>query len=181
VTVVLITCSYREQEFVRVGYYVNNEYEEEYDPEHPPRPVDVAKLQRNILADKPRVTRFPINWGPTAGPGEQIPGDMGLDVAAEGAEGEDDDGLNGGYLDEDEEEDDDEEEEGEGGRDAVMEQVTSHFEDGMDISSPSPSGRGPVPRLGPGATSMLTSPPGPIAAASLSAPFMQQLMGPNAS
>lgn len=26
VTVILITCSYREQEFVRVGYYVNNEY-----------------------------------------------------------------------------------------------------------------------------------------------------------
>jgi len=26
VTVVLITCSYREKEFVRIGYYVNNEY-----------------------------------------------------------------------------------------------------------------------------------------------------------
>jgi hypothetical protein len=26
VTVVLITCSYREREFVRIGYYVNNEY-----------------------------------------------------------------------------------------------------------------------------------------------------------
>ena len=25
VTVVLITCSYREKEFVRIGYYVNNE------------------------------------------------------------------------------------------------------------------------------------------------------------
>jgi len=26
VTVVLITCSYKEKEFVRIGYYVNNEY-----------------------------------------------------------------------------------------------------------------------------------------------------------
>ncbi len=26
VTVVLLTCSYREQEFIRVGYYVSNEF-----------------------------------------------------------------------------------------------------------------------------------------------------------
>lgn len=26
VTVVLVTCSYKEREFVRIGYYVNNEY-----------------------------------------------------------------------------------------------------------------------------------------------------------
>ena len=63
VTVILITCSYRDQEFVRVGYYVNNEYMEEYDPENPPRPIDINKLQRSILADKPRVTRFPVEWG----------------------------------------------------------------------------------------------------------------------
>lgn len=63
VTVILITCSYREQEFVRVGYYVNNEYSEPFDPENPPRPVDMSKLVRNILADKPRVTRFPVDWG----------------------------------------------------------------------------------------------------------------------
>lgn len=30
VTVVLLTCSYRNQEFIRVGYFVNNEYD---DPE----------------------------------------------------------------------------------------------------------------------------------------------------
>ena len=63
VTVVLVTCSYKEQEFVRVGYYVNNEYTEEYDPEvGPPSPLDMTKVVRQILADKPRVTRFPINW-----------------------------------------------------------------------------------------------------------------------
>jgi len=64
VTVILVTCSYREEEFVRVGYYVNNEYSEEYDEEAgPPMPLDMGKVVRTILADKPRVTRFPINWG----------------------------------------------------------------------------------------------------------------------
>ncbi|KAL7521492.1 hypothetical protein ACHAWX_006162 [Stephanocyclus meneghinianus] len=64
VTVVLVTCSYREKEFVRVGYYVNNEYEEPYDEDvGPPRPLDMTKIRRNVLAEKPRVTRFPIHWG----------------------------------------------------------------------------------------------------------------------
>ena len=40
VTVVLLTCSYKDREFVRVGYYVNNEYTEEEMRENPPtRPV----------------------------------------------------------------------------------------------------------------------------------------------
>mmetsp|Transcript_17497 Transcript_17497/g.25538 ORF Transcript_17497/g.25538 Transcript_17497/m.25538 type:complete len:226 (+) Transcript_17497:303-980(+) len=64
VTVILVTCSYREKEFLRVGYYVNNEYTEEYNEETgPPKPLDFKKVCRTILADKPRVTRFPINWG----------------------------------------------------------------------------------------------------------------------
>lgn len=36
VTVVLLTCSYRNKEFIRVGYYVNNEYEEPEMKEEPP-------------------------------------------------------------------------------------------------------------------------------------------------
>ena len=64
VTVVLVTCSYREKEFVRVGYYVNNEYTEQYDEEAgPPKPLDMNKVRRSVLAEKPRVTRFPICWG----------------------------------------------------------------------------------------------------------------------
>lgn len=64
VTVVLITCSYMEQEFVKIGYYVNNEYNHpSYDPEGPlPTSVDVQYLFRNILADKPIVTRINIDW-----------------------------------------------------------------------------------------------------------------------
>ena len=64
VTVILVTVSYREKEFIRVGYYVNNEYTEEYDPEvGPPKPLDMDKVVRTILAEKPRVTKFPIPWG----------------------------------------------------------------------------------------------------------------------
>ena len=60
----LVTCSYREKEFVRVGYYVNNEYTEEFDEEvGPPKPLDMNKVRRSVLAEKPRVTRFPIQWG----------------------------------------------------------------------------------------------------------------------
>jgi histone chaperone ASF1 len=86
VTVVLVTCSYKEREFVRVGYYVNNEYhdpnapppvpkpavaeeggedaeEAEAPPLNIPNPIPLEYIQRQILADKPRVTKFPIPWG----------------------------------------------------------------------------------------------------------------------
>lgn len=62
VTVVLLTCSYRQQEFIRVGYYVNNEYIDPELRENPPQEPDFDQLQRNILATCPRVTRFKIDW-----------------------------------------------------------------------------------------------------------------------
>ncbi|KAJ0042967.1 hypothetical protein Pint_18691 [Pistacia integerrima] len=67
VTVLLLTCSYLGQEFVRVGYYVNNDYEDEQLKEEPPPKVMIDKVQRNILSDKPRVTKFPINFHPEDG------------------------------------------------------------------------------------------------------------------
>jgi len=63
VTVVLLTCGYNTQEFIRVGYYVNNEYGDPELKETPPTTPDYSKLQRNILATCPRVTRFRIDWG----------------------------------------------------------------------------------------------------------------------
>ncbi|CAK9199701.1 unnamed protein product [Sphagnum troendelagicum] len=60
VTVLLLTCSYVGQEFIRVGYYVSNEYIDESLREEPPAKVLIHRVQRNILADKPRVTKFPI-------------------------------------------------------------------------------------------------------------------------
>ncbi|XP_022152274.1 histone chaperone ASF1B-like [Momordica charantia] len=64
VTVLLLTCSYMGQEFIRVGYYVNNDYDDEQLREEPPPKVQIDRIQRNILADKPRVTKFPINFHP---------------------------------------------------------------------------------------------------------------------
>ena len=103
VTVILIEGFYREDMFLRVGYYVSTEYvgqapmpappkeegmdiensegeedndEEEDDAEETEnKPMDVvdpavavkhiniADVKRNILADKPRVTCLPIDWG----------------------------------------------------------------------------------------------------------------------
>nr|CAI6767330.1 CBM_HP1_G0024400.mRNA.1.CDS.1 [Saccharomyces cerevisiae] len=40
--------------------YVNNEYDEEELRENPPAKVQVDHIVRNILAEKPRVTRFNI-------------------------------------------------------------------------------------------------------------------------
>ena len=62
VTVVLITASYRDQEFVRVGYYVNNQYEDPEMRENPPAEPLFDKLIRTIASDQPRVTKFKINW-----------------------------------------------------------------------------------------------------------------------
>ncbi|KAL0332446.1 UNVERIFIED_CONTAM: putative histone chaperone ASF1A [Sesamum calycinum] len=64
VTVLLLTCSYMGQEFVRVGYYVNNDYDDEQLREEPPQKILIDRIQRNILSDKPRVTKFPINFHP---------------------------------------------------------------------------------------------------------------------
>ncbi|KAL3636026.1 ASF1 anti-silencing function 1 [Castilleja foliolosa] len=71
VTVLLLTCSYQGQEFIRVGYYVNNDYEDEQLKEEPPQKVLLDKVQRNILADKPRVTKFPINFHPEKNQNEE--------------------------------------------------------------------------------------------------------------
>lgn len=62
VTVILLTCSFRNQEFIRVGYYVSNAYEDPEKMENPPSPPELHNLRRHILADKPRVTRFDIKW-----------------------------------------------------------------------------------------------------------------------
>ncbi len=68
VTVILITASYRGQEFARVGYYVNNEYDDPELKDNPPAEPQFNKLVRTIAADQPRVTKFKINWEPvTAG------------------------------------------------------------------------------------------------------------------
>ncbi|KAH9905866.1 histone deposition protein Asf1 [Xylariomycetidae sp. FL2044] len=91
VTVVLLTCAYDGREFIRVGYYVNNEYEsEELAADLPAKPI-VEKIRRNVLADKPRVTRFAIKWdseasAPPEFPPEQPEADLNADEEEYGAE-----------------------------------------------------------------------------------------------
>ncbi|VAH22467.1 unnamed protein product [Triticum turgidum subsp. durum] len=58
---------------MRVGYYVNNDYDEEQLREEPPAKLLLDRVQRNILADKPRVTKFPINFHPEPGTSAEQP------------------------------------------------------------------------------------------------------------
>lgn len=48
VTVVLITCTYQGQEFIRIGYYVNNEYTDPEQRENPPLKPDYAKVMHTF-------------------------------------------------------------------------------------------------------------------------------------
>jgi len=91
VTVVLLTCAYDGREFIRVGYYVNNEYEDEELIANPPAQPILEKIRRNMLADKPRVTRFAIKWdseasAPAEFPPEQPEADLQADEEEYGAE-----------------------------------------------------------------------------------------------
>ncbi|KAI3531462.1 ASF1 like histone chaperone [Colletotrichum lupini] len=91
VTVILLTCAYDGREFVRVGYYVNNEYDsEELNAEPPSKPI-IERVKRNVLAEKPRVTRFAIKWdndaaAPAEFPPEQPEADLVPDEDEYGAE-----------------------------------------------------------------------------------------------
>ncbi|KAF8626047.1 hypothetical protein AX15_005135 [Amanita polypyramis BW_CC] len=67
VAALILTGSYREQEFVRVGYYQNTEYDNEEMKESPPQKIIFERLVRDINA-KPRVTRFQIKWDVTPPP-----------------------------------------------------------------------------------------------------------------
>ncbi|ODQ66202.1 histone deposition protein Asf1 [Nadsonia fulvescens var. elongata DSM 6958] len=99
VTVILLSCSYSGREFVRVGYYVNNEYDTEELRLNPPSKVQVDHVARNILAEKPRVTRFNIVWdNETTAIDEFPPEQQEADLA------EDDEEMYAAEEDDDEEE-----------------------------------------------------------------------------
>ncbi|BEI84118.1 hypothetical protein CcaverHIS002_0407220 [Cutaneotrichosporon cavernicola] len=82
VTVIIITASYRDKEFVRVGYYVSTYYEDEALKENPPKQVIWEQVHRNVLIEKPKVTRFQNPW------------DSGA-VSAEGYDGGDEQQMSG--------------------------------------------------------------------------------------
>ncbi|KAH7882690.1 anti-silence-domain-containing protein [Phlebopus sp. FC_14] len=61
VAALILTGSYKDQEFVRVGYYQNTEYDNEEMKEAKPTPIVFERLVRDI-STKLRVTRFQIKW-----------------------------------------------------------------------------------------------------------------------
>lgn len=109
VTVILLSCSYADREFVRVGYYVNNEYDSEELRENPPAKVQVEHVVRNILAEKPRVTRFNIVWDNEGSNPDEYPPNQEIndeeEEEEENEEEEEDEELDVEGENEDEEED----------------------------------------------------------------------------
>jgi len=77
VAALILTGSYKDQEFVRVGYYQNTEYDNEEMKENPPKDIDFQKLVRDI-SKKPRVTRFQIKW-------DVVPQQQGMTAAGAAA------------------------------------------------------------------------------------------------
>ena len=59
---VLLTCSYRTAEFIRIGYYVSNDYTDPDMKENNPSPPKMDQLQRNILATNPRLNIEKKEW-----------------------------------------------------------------------------------------------------------------------
>ncbi|KAJ1718327.1 Histone chaperone asf1, partial [Coemansia biformis] len=139
VTIILLTCSYMGKMFERIGYYVDNAYMDQAMQADPPKAPVPEKLFRNILADKPRVTRYAINWDdPTKE--EQPPVLMGDDEEADDdvhvMEASDDNGGDNEGEGEDNDagldEEDDEDEKGEVDLDMTEEQDEAELMSGSD-------------------------------------------------
>ena len=50
------------KEFIRIGYYVNVDYNDEAMRADPPSTPQIALLYRTVVIDHPRVTRFPNDF-----------------------------------------------------------------------------------------------------------------------
>ncbi|CEL99624.1 unnamed protein product [Vitrella brassicaformis CCMP3155] len=96
-TVVIITAAYNEQEFLRVGYYLNNFYEDEALDANPPEDPVPDKLTRSILSDKPRVVMKNIRWtDEQEDPNAFVPPPQHLVEAAQAQQQQQGDGSSGG-------------------------------------------------------------------------------------
>lgn len=135
VTVILLTCSYREKEFIRIGYFVKNDYEgienvEDYPSE---KEIVISKISRTILQDHPRVTRFDIAWDEPEGKNpdmEQFIAENNNLMKQDNLELENDDALvNDDMEDENEEEEEEEEEENSGPEEGSESEAEEEDED----------------------------------------------------
>jgi len=82
VTVILLSCFYHEKEFIRIGYYINTEYDAPELMESPPEQILYERLVRNILVDKPRVTRYQIDWADNSAAAVAMAGEMTTETPA---------------------------------------------------------------------------------------------------
>eukprot|EP01100_Stratorugosa_tubuloviscum_P006107 TRINITY_DN2650_c0_g3_i1.p1 TRINITY_DN2650_c0_g3~~TRINITY_DN2650_c0_g3_i1.p1 ORF type:complete len:155 (-),score=71.13 TRINITY_DN2650_c0_g3_i1:106-570(-) len=62
VSVLMISCAYKNQDFVHIGFFVRNEYDNQEMMDEPPTVPDYSKVQRAILIEQPRQTRLDISW-----------------------------------------------------------------------------------------------------------------------
>ena len=70
VTALIISASFKNKEFFRAGYFVYNTldsvefYQKDINYQEIPQyaQVDISKVYRNILADKPRIVRYSADW-----------------------------------------------------------------------------------------------------------------------
>lgn len=72
-TGVLLTCSYRDQMFVSVGYYVTNAYDDAELVDSPPDSIVVPKLSRTVQEARVRVFHANISWDRDDGDDESAP------------------------------------------------------------------------------------------------------------
>ncbi|KAK5978155.1 Histone chaperone asf-1 [Trichostrongylus colubriformis] len=115
VTVLLLRCKYSGQEFINLGWFVSNDYEDPELKENPPAKPLIEKLIRTVQTDDLRVTSFPIKWDENQ-PDEYPP---------EPEQGEIDDAdliPVEDFVDDEEKVDDEEEAEGNGGEEVDLEE-----------------------------------------------------------
>jgi histone chaperone ASF1 len=62
VSCIYFSVSYRDQEFVRIGYYMRHEYDCEELQNEPPAELDIRRVRRVIDMENPHVTRYQIKW-----------------------------------------------------------------------------------------------------------------------
>jgi len=64
-SILFLIGAFHEQEFIRIGFYVSTFYSDIELNECPPEELLYEKLQRQILLNTPRITKFAIDWAMT--------------------------------------------------------------------------------------------------------------------
>jgi len=62
VNVLLLYCAYDDKRFMKIGWFVSNEYLDAELRENPPTKPMLDQLTRRVLNDDVRVTSYPIKW-----------------------------------------------------------------------------------------------------------------------